>query len=302
LRNPLRLFGIFTVIVCGAWLALDAQQTRQVFVRVADAAGAPMTGLSAGQFTVIEDGVRLRTLKAEPIEWPTRVTVLVDNGGKSSDYLLNLRNGVRGLVKELPAGVEMSLLTLAPQPRWIVRPTTDAEQLAKGTGLITPDAGSGKFFDGLREAADRAVKDKGGFFPVFVIVASTLGSTDPPLESRYLQLQKDLIARAATVHFVLLEVASQAATREVTGTFQGRIGNQVTAMTGGRYENINTATRLETLLPEIGKRIGQSAAKQKYQYRLTYEAPKGAKEPTTIGVDVELAGATIDASADGHLP
>ena len=73
-------------------------------------------------------------------------------------------------------------------------------------------------------------------------------------------------------------------------------------MTGGRYENINTATRLETLLPEIGKRIAQSAAKQRYEYRLTYEPPKGAKEPTTIGVEVELKGATIDASADGHLP
>jgi hypothetical protein len=121
LRNPLRVIGIFTLVLGGAGLVLDAQQPRQVWARVADAAGAPIPGLSAEQFTVIEDGVRCRTLKAEPMDWPIRLTVLVDNGGKSSGYLLNLRNGVRGLLKEVPAGVETSLLTLAPQPRWIVR-------------------------------------------------------------------------------------------------------------------------------------------------------------------------------------
>jgi len=154
------------VLLC-AMSVPSAQSTRQVWVRVADRNGAAVKALSADQFTVIEDGVSFPTIKAEPMQWPTRLTVLVDNGLKSSEYLLNLRNGVRGLFSEVAGTVETSLLTLAPQPRWIVRPTTDRGQLEKGIGLITPDGGTGRFFEGLLEAVDRAAKDKVNFFPLW---------------------------------------------------------------------------------------------------------------------------------------
>jgi hypothetical protein len=104
-----------------------------------------------------------------------------------------------------------------------------------------------------------------------------------------------------TVHYVLLTVSSKSGS-EVTGAFQTNIGNQVAGMTGGRYENIVTATRLDTLLPEIGKQIADSAATQQYQYRLTYEAPRGARDPKIVGVEVAVRGAVIQTSPDGHLP
>jgi hypothetical protein len=182
-----------------------------------------------------------------------------------------------------------------------VRPIKGGEQLYKGINLITPDAGAGKFFDGLLEAADRAAKDKAGSFPVIVAIISTFGNSSPPLENEYQRLQKELIDRAATVHYVLLSVSSRSGS-EVTGAFQTNIGNQVAAMTGGRYENIITPTRLDTLLPEIGKQIAASAARQQHQYRLTYEAPRGAGNPKTVGVEVAVRGAVVEPSADGHLP
>ena len=85
-----RIAGVVlsVVLVVGPGLAgvsLRAQQPRQAWVRVADLTGAPITGLSADAFTIVEDGVKCRTLKAEPIEWPIKLTVMVDNGGKSSD-------------------------------------------------------------------------------------------------------------------------------------------------------------------------------------------------------------------------
>jgi len=295
------LAPVMSVVAVAAAPPAASAQARQAWVRVTDRTGAPIKGLSAGQFTIIEDGVRYPVAKAEVMEWPTHLTVLVDNGGKTGDYMLNLRNGIRNLFAEVAGAVETSLLSLALQPRWIVRPTLVPAELDRGIGLITPDPGSGKFFEGLQEAADRAVKDKANFFPVFVVVASTLGNVTPPSDSRYARLQKDLYAKAMTVHFVLLEVRSESR-GDVTGIFQSRVGNQVSAMTGGRFENINAATRLDTLLPEIGRRIARSAEKQHYQYRLTYERPRSANVPNSVGVDVELAGVSIDASADGHLP
>jgi len=296
------IIGRFLVAVMAVTATASgaAAQTRQVWARAADQTGAPIKGLSAGQFTVIEDGVKHPVIRVDAVQWPTKLTVLIDNGGKSSDYLLSLRNGVRNLFAEVAGTVETSLVALAPQPRVILRPTLLPSELGKGIGLIVPDPGGGRYFEGLREAADRAVKDKADFFPVFVVVASTFGNMNPPNDARYAQLQKDLYAKAMTVHFVLLEVRSETQ-GEVTGMFQSRIGNQVTAMTGGRYDNINASTRRETLLPEIGKRIRESAEKQSYQYRLTYE-PRSATLPKSVGVEVELAGATIEGSPDGHLP
>jgi hypothetical protein len=301
MRGVRTAFGVVLVLMLCFGAVSGAQVVRQAWVRVADLTGEPITGLSADAFTVIEDGVKCRTLKAEPLEWPIKLTVMVDNGGKSSDYLLNLRNGLRELFREVPGDIEMSLLTLAPQPRWVVRPIKGTEQLFKGANLIAPDAGAGKFFDGLLEAADRAAKDKASSFPVFVVVVSSFGNSNPPPENEYQRMQKELVDRAATVHYVLLSVSSRSGA-EVTGAFQTNIGNHVARLTGGRYENIITATRLDTLLPEIGRQIAESAAKQKYEYRLTYEAPKGSKEPKTIGVDVAVRGAVVETSADGHLP
>ena len=218
--------GVGLIIASGlAGATTRAQQPRQAWVRVADLTGAPITGLSADAFTVIEDGVKCRTLEAEPIAWPMKLTVMVDNGGKSSDYLLNLRNGLRGLFQEVPPDIEASLITLAPQPRWLVRPIQGLDQLFKGVSLITPDPGAGKFFDGLLEAADRAAKDKAGYFPVFVVIISTFGNSNPPLEKEYQRLQKELIDRAATVHYVLLTLGSKSVT-EVTGAFQTNIATR----------------------------------------------------------------------------
>jgi hypothetical protein len=289
------------VLLVGAAGSVSAQ-TRQVWVSVRTADGAPVTGLAPEQFSVVEDNVDCKTVKVEPIEWPIKLTVLVDNGGKSSEYLLNLRNALRGLFKAVPSGTETSLLTLAPQPRWVVRPTTDAQQLDKGIDLITPDPGAARFFEGLAEAADRAAKDKAPYFPVYVMVVSTLGGRETPIESLYQKLQRQLFARAATVHFVVLSGGSESATG-VTGALQTNLGLQITQITGGRFENINSASRLDTLLPEIGREIADSAARQQHEYRITYEPPKGSKEGGNVGVRVTtLTTVIVQPSIDGHLP
>src|SRR5262245_40212770 len=100
------LAGVMAVMAVGGHASAVCAQTRQVWVRVAAATGAPIKGLLPGQFTVIEDGVRYPVIKAEPMEWPTKLTVLVDNGGKAADYLLNLRHGVRDLFAEVAGTVE----------------------------------------------------------------------------------------------------------------------------------------------------------------------------------------------------
>src|SRR3974390_3150945 len=100
-----------------ATVRIAAQPQRQVFVSVTDSRGVPLLDLSADAFTVFEDNLPGKTLKVEPVDWPMKLTVMVDNGVASSGYIATLRSGLKAFFNEIPDEVEMSLLTLAPQPR-----------------------------------------------------------------------------------------------------------------------------------------------------------------------------------------
>ena len=85
------------------------------------------------------------------------------------------------------------------------------------------------------------------------------------------------------------------------GGAQTEIGLAVTKLSGGRYENITATTRLATLLPELGKQIAQSQARQSHQFRVTYERPANAKIEARIGASVSRQ-ATVILTLDGHMP
>ena len=89
-----------------------------------------MTGLILDDIEVTEDNVAGTVVRMEEIDWPVRVELLLDNGtGVGLENLIHVRNGVRAFLEALPAGIEVSVITTAPQPRYVVRPTRDREEL-----------------------------------------------------------------------------------------------------------------------------------------------------------------------------
>ena len=147
------------ILFAAAWSAAAApvlaQREFQFFAQFSDAAGKPVTTLTNADIEVNEDGAAGKVLKLEPIDWPVRVAILLDNGTGSADRIVNVRQGAKGLIEALPDGVEASLQTLAPQPRWIVRPTNDRVQLINGVDRVTPDPVAARFVDGLVEFGNR---------------------------------------------------------------------------------------------------------------------------------------------------
>jgi hypothetical protein len=275
---------------------LIAQKQRQIFISLTGPNGAPVADLQAGEVSVTEDGVEGKVVKIEPINWPTKLHVLVDNGRANTNPMNGLRDGLKGLFEQIPEGVEVSMYATAGTPRPIVRPTTDKQKLLDGIGLIAPDSGAGMFFDALSEAAGRIARDKTPHFPIILMVGSDFGSvraSDPDFK----KLQETILARAVTVHIIVMSGTGGTS----GGGAQTEIGLAVTKLSGGRYENINATTRLATLLPEWGKNIAESHARQSHQYRVTYERPANAKEQASIGASVRHEG-TARLSLDGHLP
>ena len=283
--------------------AAQAQQPFTFFASVVDQKGAPVTTLKADDFAVREGGVDAKITKVEPIDWPVKVQILMDNGaGVGSDSLQYLRNGVKGLVAALPDGVEMTLVATAPQPRTVVKPTTDKQMVIQGADRLTPDGGVARFSDALMEALDRVDKDKDkNTFPVIVILGSTAGDSSQVMDRDFKKMLQRIQQHAATVHVVMLSTAGQAASAG-NAQVQTQVGDAAVKQSGGRYEAITAPSRIATLLPEIGKQIAASHARQSHQYRVTYQRPAGktgAVEQIEMAVP---AGMQASLTVDGHMP
>jgi hypothetical protein len=204
-------------------------------------------------------------------------------------------------VMAMPDGIEMSLITTAPQPRNIVKPTTDRQAIIQGIDRITPDSGAARFVEALNEAAGRVDKEKGNYFPVVVILGSTTAEGSQVLERDVQRMLQRFSDRAATVHVIMVSTGSRSEST-LSGANQTNIGIAVSKQTGGRYEAIAASTRLATLLPEIGAQVAKSHARQSHQFRITFQRPNGASGAIgEIGVS-SRPGTTPTLTINGRMP
>jgi hypothetical protein len=289
------------MVAVAAWAVeprVAAQKQGQLFMSVIGPDGMPISDLKPTDVGVNEDGVECKVVKLEPVDWPIKLQILVDNGKLTTTPINSMRDGLKALFDTLPDGIEMSMYVTAGSPRPIVRPTTDKKKLIDSIPLIAPDSGAGMFFDALTEAAARIEKDKTQHFPVIFMVGSDFGRINA-LDRDYQKLQETIVKRAVTVHIIVM--ASSVGTTSTGGALQTELGLALTKLSGGHYDNINSVTRLTTLLPEYGKRIADSNVRQTHQYRITYERPANAKEQPRIGALLKRDG-TPALSIDGHHP
>lgn len=292
------LMGV-ALALCVAAGDVRAQQQIQLFASVADVTGKPVISLEPSDLKVMEGGVEAKIIKVEPVNWPVKVQLLLDNGiGLGGQNIQSLKDGVKGLVEALPDNLEVTIVTTAPQPRFLVRPTTDKAMIIAGLSRLAPDSGAGRFVESMSEATQRIEKDKTDHFPVIISAATSSGDANV-LERDVKKIFERIQKRPTTVHVILLNSAGSA----TGGANQTQVGLSVTQATRGRYESIAVPTRLATLLPELGKQVAVSVEKQTHQFRLTLERPAGKSGevgPLSAGA---RSGLTLQGlSMDGQLP
>jgi hypothetical protein len=282
-----------------------AQQTFQFFLSAADATGARVRDLTLDDIAVTEAGRPARVVKLEPITLPVKVTVMVDNGLGTGTLLVQYRNGLKGFFEAMPIGVEASLLTLAPQPRWIVRPTNDRLQLLRGIDRISPDSGAPRFVDALIEVADRIEdenEDEIKYYPVIVIMATTGPEGSTPRDSDLAKMVRQIERYNARLHIVMLGTGATSATA-IMGARQVQVGKLLTDGTGGRYEAIAAGSRIATLLPEYGEMVAEAHRFQSQQYLVTAERPSGMSGPMgELSMGLLRPGLTFAATPGGLMP
>ena len=283
------------------------QQPIQVFLSAVDSEGRPVTDLTAEDAHVVVDGALCTTTRFEAIEWPVKLTLMVDNDPVHTDSLRQIREAVRLFIATLPTDMEVSILSTDPVPFFIYKPGADRVKMLAAVDLLSPDEGAPRFIDAMTEAADRISKDKTGknkekanYFPVLMMVGSSGTEGSDARDSQVNRMFKQVADHAITVHVVMQRNTSRSST-STGGSDQIEIGIQLTKMTGGRYEGINSETRLSTLLPEYGRQIATSHQRQSHQFRITCQ-PAGRGAPKDISVNLTRSNVSAALTLDGRIP
>jgi hypothetical protein len=277
-----------------------AQPQFQVYASVVDGTGTAPAALQPADISLMEDGLEAKVVKIETVSFPVKLQLLLDNGiGLGSDNIQHLRNGVRALLDGLPDGVEVTVVATAPQPRFLVRPTTDRQLVTKGLALLAPDGSAGRFVESLNEATQRIDRDKTEFAPIIVAFGTIAGDRfvrDSDVE----QMSKRLQTRPTTVHVILLSIAGG---RTVTGgANQTDVGVRVAEMTGGRFEAIAAPNRIATLLPEIGALVAKAHQSQTRQFKITAQRPPGRSgEIGRVSMGARGGLGVVSLSFDGRV-
>ena len=317
LRSPIRskrarILAAAAAAAAFAWLpamapGLHAQQSIQVFLSAVDGEGQPVTDLKADEVNILVDGAVCKTTRFEGIDWPVKLTLMVDNGPVHNDALRQIREALRLFIAALPTDMEVSIYSTDPAPRPIYKPGTDRVKMLSSLDLITPDSGAPKFIDAMSEATERINKDKtdknkekGNYFPVLMMVGSSGVEGSNARDYQVTKLFKQVADNAITVH-VIMQTSSNRSIDVATGTNQIEVGLRLTMMTGGRYDSINSETRLSTLLPEYGKQIAKSHQRQSHQYRITCQ-PTGPGAPKQISASMARANVSAALTLDGRIP
>jgi hypothetical protein len=261
---------LVTVVLSGP--ALGAQEQITFLASFTErGSGKPVETMTPADVGVTEDGVTATVLKVEPVVRSVKVQVLIDNGSGIGRNIGELRNGVVRLLEALPPDVETTLVTTSPQPRSLVRPTKNRDELLKGVDRLAPDSGAGQFTASLAEAAERANKDKDAF--TVIIAHGTTSGDNRVLESEMQRALEQIGRKPMLVHVVLY-----AGERSTTGgQTQVDVGERAAQMTGGRYEFVNTTNRYSTLLPELGADVAKQAIGNTRQFRITVQRPAGKR-------------------------
>ena len=285
---------------------LAQDEPYQFVIAVSDQDGRPVRDLGRDEIVLTENGVAAEIVSVRPFQMPVALTIAVDNGPLSADALSHYRLGLTALVRALPEDVEVTLITMSPQPMMVVQPTTDHARLLRGVNGFAPQEESPRFTDTLVEFSRRyetALKETNRIvsLPVLLMVSTTVPeavSYQPAEIARALQF---LEQRKAKVHVAMLNVRRGASARAaINDGRQTMIAIPATKVTNGRFEALSNSNRLTTLLPEMGMEIAALHRRQVNQLLVTAQRQPGRRGPLQNGqIGLTRKGLTGSVSLDG---
>jgi Ca-activated chloride channel family protein len=257
---------------------------RQAIVSVVAPDGKPVTGLTAADFTVREDGVAREVLRVAPAADPVDVALLVDNTQAVTDVEHDIRDGVKAFVQDLSARDPIAVITFADRPTVLSNYSLDRAAALKAVERIFPQEGSGSdLLDAIVEASRGLARRSGQ--GIIVVVTGEGREFSNLNDTSVLDAVK---ASGATLHAeILLNTGDQ--TTDDPGRNRGLVLDEGPRASGGRSR---------TLLSSLGLRaeLTSLAAEINNRYLVTYGRPEMLIPPEKIDVAVKRPDCTVRAT------
>ena len=317
-----RRFLLTLTIAVGMWgtAALLAQgpPTIEFVVSALDKSGNPVTDLKPEEVLFSDKGGKGKVIKFEPFALPVKVTIGVDNGSDidskgnpvptSALAIGNYRNGLKGFVEAFPEGTEMTLITTSPQPRMVVKPTTDRAAILRGLTGFAPESERPRFTDTLVEYSQRLEKEtKDSKFKMYVpimLMVSTAANESSSYQPSEVQKAVNFLAQRRVKLYVTVNSTRSgdgAATADLNNNRQAIISIPATKAMNGRFETLAIFNRLDTLLPEMGTELAAYAKRLTTQYMVTVQRA-GTGPVEGVAIEIAREGLTGSVSLDGYFP
>jgi hypothetical protein len=284
-----------------ALLAQDENIT--LILAVTDESGRPVRDLARDEIVVSENGTVADVVDVRPFQMPVALTIAVDNGPFSVDALAHYRTGLTGLVRALPSEMEVTLITMSPQPLVVAQQETDRLRLLRAVNQFAPQEERPRFTDTLVEFSRRfeaALKEtrRIASLPVLLMVSTSAPEAVSYMPEETARALAFLERRKAVVHVAMLNV--NRGPRAIDDARQVLIAIPAAKVTKGRYEALSNSIRLTTLLPEMGRQIAELHRRQVSQLLVTARRESGRRGPLrNLQIGLTRKGMTGIVSLDG---
>jgi VWFA-related protein len=258
-------------------------RTREIYVSAVDRQGAPVTGMTAADFIIKEDGTVREVVDVKPATEPMQVALLIDDSAAANDATSFLRDGLAAFLERLRGHAEIALITTGERPTVLAPYTDDTDVLNDKAKRIFPRPDAGAYLLEALIDASRALAKREAKRPV--IVALTFEGTEYS-NQQYQNVLRELEKSGAIFHAIAIGTPSSSLEDEMRN--RGQVLSEGTSRSGGRSDQVLANSGIPDKLKQV-------ADEMLNQYVVTYGRPDKLIPPEKISVTSSRPNVTVRA-------